>query len=50
MRRAPWELPNTNTREQEAELFLTGTMIGHIAVPDGNMKMKALYLGLMIRR
>ncbi|VDN05801.1 unnamed protein product [Thelazia callipaeda] len=37
-------------REHEAIDFLSNSMIAHVPCPDGNMKMKAIYLGLMIRR
>ncbi|CAI4229131.1 unnamed protein product [Auanema sp. JU1783] len=37
-------------KEHEAIDFLSGGMICHVACPDGNFKMKAIYLGLMTRR
>lgn len=41
---------STLPREHEAIDFLSNLMIAHVPCPDGNMKMKAIYLGLMIRR
>uniref|UniRef100_A0A915DKC2 DNA-directed RNA polymerase n=1 Tax=Ditylenchus dipsaci TaxID=166011 RepID=A0A915DKC2_9BILA len=37
-------------REHDAIDFLRNSMICHVDAPNGNMKMKAIYLGLMIRR
>ncbi|VDK76240.1 unnamed protein product [Gongylonema pulchrum] len=37
-------------REHEALDFLSNLMIAHVPCPSGNMKIKAVYLGLMIRR
>lgn len=37
-------------RDHDAIDFLMNSMICHIDAPGGNMKMKAVYLGLMIRR
>lgn len=37
-------------REHEAIDFLSNLMIAHVPCPNGNMKTKAVYLGLMIRR
>lgn len=42
--------PRPSKREHEAIDFLTNLMVSHIPSNDGNMKMKAVYLGLMIRR
>lgn len=41
---------STLPREHEAIDFLSNLMIAHVPCPDGNMKIKAIYLGLMIRR
>uniref|UniRef100_A0AAF5PRE3 DNA-directed RNA polymerase subunit beta n=4 Tax=Wuchereria bancrofti TaxID=6293 RepID=A0AAF5PRE3_WUCBA len=41
---------STLPREHEAIDFLSNLMIAHVPCPDGNMKMKAVYLGLMVRR
>lgn len=41
---------STLPREHEAIDFLSNLMIAHVPCPEGNMKMKAIYLGLMIRR
>lgn len=45
---------NTGTfqllREHDALDFLRNSMICHVSTQDGNMKMKAVYLGLMVRR
>ncbi|ULT99696.1 hypothetical protein L3Y34_000764 [Caenorhabditis briggsae] len=40
----------TAPKEHEAVDFLSNSMITHIACPDGNFKMKAIYLGQMTRR
>ncbi|KAI1721433.1 RNA polymerase rpb2, domain 6 domain-containing protein [Ditylenchus destructor] len=37
-------------REHDALDFLRNSMISHVLATGGNMKMKAIYLGLMIRR
>ncbi|KAI1729131.1 RNA polymerase rpb2, domain 6 domain-containing protein [Ditylenchus destructor] len=37
-------------REHDALDFLRNSMISHVSAIGGNMKMKAIYLGLMIRR
>lgn len=37
-------------REHDALDFLRNSMICHVLAPGGNMKMKAVYLGLMIRK
>jgi len=38
------------SQEHDALDFLSNSMICHVSTPNGNMKMKAAYLGLMIRR
>uniref|UniRef100_A0A914RAL1 DNA-directed RNA polymerase n=1 Tax=Parascaris equorum TaxID=6256 RepID=A0A914RAL1_PAREQ len=40
----------TPPKEHEAIDFLTSLMICHIPSHDGNMKLKAIYVGLMVRR
>lgn len=37
-------------REHDALDFLRNSMICHVSAQGGNMKMKAVYLGLMVRR
>ncbi|VDK31983.1 unnamed protein product [Anisakis simplex] len=37
-------------KEHEAIDFLSNLMVCHIPGSDGNMKMKAVYVGLMVRR
>nr|CAD2156955.1 unnamed protein product [Meloidogyne enterolobii] len=38
------------SQEHDVLDFLSNSMICHILSPEGNMKMKAIYIGLMIRR
>lgn len=38
------------SQEHDVLDFLSNSMICHILSPGGNMKMKAIYLGLMVRR
>lgn len=38
------------SQEHDVLDFLSNSMICHVLSPGGNMKMKALYMGLMIRR
>jgi DNA-directed RNA polymerase III subunit RPC2 len=38
------------SQEHDVLDFLSNSMIGHVLSPGGNMRMKALYIGLMIRR
>uniref|UniRef100_A0A914YXF3 DNA-directed RNA polymerase subunit beta n=1 Tax=Panagrolaimus superbus TaxID=310955 RepID=A0A914YXF3_9BILA len=41
---------STEMREHDALDFLTNSFIAHIPCNDGSMLMKAIYLGLMVRR